>query len=169
MSPWRDGVGVIEGDGFFIGGHQAKVGQLLMVWMVGDPAIRAEASDETLRHHTQQGGTHQKGLHTHLVESRKGTNGIVAMEGGEHEVARQGCFDGGAGRFQVSGLSHQEHIGVLTHERPQGRGEVVTLFSIDLGLGDAGQSVFNRVFDRGDVDPRVVAFGENGIKGGGFA
>ena len=81
----------------------------------------------------------------------------------------QGRFDGGFGRLPVPGLTHQQDIGVLPHEGPQGHGEVVALLPVDLGLGNALEGVFDRVLNRGDVDPRVVAFRQEGIERGALA
>ena len=49
----------------------------------------------------------------------------------------EGGFDGGLGRFDITGFADQEHIRVLTHESPKGHAKVVALFTIYLGLGDA--------------------------------
>ena len=59
------------------------------------------------------------------------------MKGGEHQVTGEGGFDGGLGRFDITGFADQEHIRVLTHESPKSHAEVVTLFTINLSLGDA--------------------------------
>ena len=84
-------------------------------------------------------------------------------------MAGEGGFGGGFGGFDVAGFPYQQHVRVLAHEGPQGGAEVETLVAVHLGLGDAPQGVFDRVFHRGDVDARVVALREQGIEGGGFA
>ena len=82
------------------------------------------------------------------------------MEGRKHQVAGERGFQRGFGCFQIARFPHQQHIGVLAHEGPQGLGEVHALFPVDLGLGDASQGVFDRIFHRGDVEPRIVALGQ---------
>ena len=82
------------------------------------------------------------------------------MEGGEHQVAGERGFQCGFGRFEIARFPHQQHIGVLAHEGPQGLGKVHPFLPVDLGLGDASQGVFDRIFHRGDVEPWIVAFGQ---------
>ena len=69
-------------------------------------------------------------------------------------------FDRCFGRFEITGLSHQQNVRVLAHEGAECRGEVEALFTVHLALGDARQGVFDRVFHRGDVDAWIVALGQ---------
>ena len=87
------------------------------------------------------------------------------MQRGHHEVTSECRLDGCFRRFQVARFPHQQHVRVLTHEGPQGRGEIQTLVTVHLGLGDAVEGVFDRILNRGDVDAGVVAFGQQGVQG----
>ena len=51
----------------------------------------------------------------------------------------------------------------------QHAGKVQLNLVVDLHLGNAGQAVFHRVFDRDDFQFGGVDFGQRGIQGGGFA
>ena len=91
------------------------------------------------------------------------------MQGCHHQVACEGRLDSCFCRFQVAGLANEQHVRVLTHEGAQGRTEVKALVAVDLGLGDARQGVFDWIFNRGDIYPRIVALGQQCIEGRGFA
>ena len=136
---------------------------------MGYATIGTKSPYQALGDHPKQGGADQEGFHPHLVEPGKGAHGVVAVEGGEHEVAGEGRLDGRAGGFQVARFTHQQHIGVLAHEGPQGGAEVEALVPVHLGLGDSLEGVFDRIFHRGDVDRRVVPLRQQGVERGGFA
>ena len=126
--------------------------------MVWDAAIAAHTPEQALRDDAEQGCAHHERFNAHLVESGDGAGGIVAVQGGQDQVPCKGCFDGSFCRFLITGLTHQQHIRVLTHEGPKGSAEVKSLISIHLALGNARQCVFNWIFYGGDIDPRFVAF-----------
>ena len=169
--PWAvvGRMGLVEGDRRFMAGQEAKAAQVLAAGLVGDAAMAAHPPQQALGDDPDQGGTHHEGFHAHLIEAGNGAGRVVAVQGGEHQVAGEGGFGGGFGGFDVAGFPYQQHVRVLAHEGPQGGAEVETLVAVHLGLGDAPQGVFDRVFHRGDVDARVVALREQGIEGGGFA
>ena len=80
----------------------------------------------------------------------------------------EGSLHGSFGRFKIPSFPNQQHIGILTHKSPQGPGKVIALLPIHLGLGNPLEAIFNRIFDRGNVNCGTIAFREQGIQGCGF-
>ena len=137
--------------------------------MVWDAAIAAHTPEQALRDDAEQGCAHHERFNAHFVESGDGARGIVAVQGGQDQVSCQSCFDGSFCCFLIAGLTHQQHIWVLAHERAKGSAEVKSFLSVYLALGNTRQCVFNWIFYSRDIDPRFVAFGQQRIKSCGFA
>ncbi len=91
------------------------------------------------------------------------------MAGAEDYVPGQGCLDGDLGRLQVTDLSDQDDVGVLTQEVAQAPSERQVNLRLDLHLHDALEVIFDRVLSREDFHAHIVQFIEDGIEGGGFA
>src|SRR5690606_15717002 len=69
------------------------------------------------------------------------------------------------GRFQVTDLTHHDHVRVLAKEGAQRLGKVQTLLGVDVHLVDTFQVDFDRVFGRGNVPFHGVQDIEAGIEG----
>jgi hypothetical protein len=84
-------------------------------------------------------------------------------------MPREGRANRKLRRLGVAGLADQNHIGILAEQRPQrgGKGEA-DLFA-DLRLPDAGELVFDRVFQRVDRAVAVVQQVQRGMERGGLA
>ena len=89
--------------------------------------------------------------------------------GWKDQVAGQGGLNGDAGGFLVADLTDHNNIGVLPQQRPQSAGKRQSGFFIDLHLIAEFQVVFDRVFDRGDIEPVAVHLGKRRIKRRAFA
>ena len=139
-------------------GHQSEPRQFLRVRAVGDAAVGADPPQQSLGDDPDQGGADHERFHPHLIQTGDSAGGVVAMQGGQHQVTGQGCLNGCFRCFQIAGFSHQQHVRVLTHEGPQGLTEIEPFVAVHLALGDPGQGVFDRIFNRGDVDSWLVAF-----------
>ena len=149
---------VIEAEGFSIK-FLHSAGRLL--------AIRAEQLDEPLG----TGGLERlcdfPPLESELFETLDDLRGARGVNRGEHLVTRHGRLDGEFRGLDVPDFSHQDDIRVGAHERSNHRLEL--LGALQVAVGDAGNLVFHRVFQREDVDVRAVEFPQDGVERGGLA
>ena len=72
-------------------------------------------------------------------------------------------------RLGVAHLAHQDHVRILAQTGPQHPGESQLDLVVDLYLGQAGQAVLHRVFDRDDLELGRIHFRQRRIQRGGFA
>ena len=66
------------------------------------------------------------------------------MQGGEHEVTREGGLHGDAGGLDVTDLADEDDVGVLAQDRLQSGGEGQTGLLVGLDLVDLGEDVLDR-------------------------
>ena len=78
-------------------------------------------------------------------------------------------FDGGLERLAVADLADHDHVGILPQQRAQPLGEREAGLVVGLPLVDAGQRVFDRVFDGDDVLAGLDQLAERRIQRGGLA
>ncbi len=151
------GAGVAEFAEFFLG-----VGVDLL-------ALGAEDADEALGEECTDRGGDEEGLHAHVDETHDAADGVVGVEGGEDQVAGEGGADGDFRRFEVAHFPDHDDIGVATEDGTKAGGEGEVDFGADGDLDDAGEFVFDGVFDGDDAAVLSVELGEEGVEGGGFA
>ena len=118
-------------------------------------AERAEAAQEALSHADGQSGCDDFWIDVEVDETRKSSGSGICVQCREDEVAGERRVDGDVSRLVVADFTDHDDVGVLTHRRTQTLEEIVA-FVVDLGLCDAGQMVFDRVFDGDYLDPGIV-------------
>lgn len=91
------------------------------------------------------------------------------MQTGHDQVPRQARLDGDLGGFQVTRLSHQDFVRILTEKRPEGAGKGQTDAFIGRDLDDSLQLVLHRILHRQDFGVDRVDPSEAGIEGRGFS
>ena len=91
------------------------------------------------------------------------------MQGGQHQVAGEAGLDGDLGGFEVADFTDHDHVRILPQDGAQGLGEGELDLRIDLDLADAGQVVFDRVFDGDDVAALGVHALQCGVERGALA
>ncbi len=132
-------------------------------------AVRAQGTHQPLGQHAVERGGQQEGFHAHIPQPGNGTDGGIGVQGGEHQVTGKTGLDGDLHRFQVTDLTDHHHVRVLTQDGPQPPGEGHVDLGIDLGLADAVQIVFDRVFHGEDVAAAVVQPHQRRVQSGGLA
>ena len=73
------------------------------------------------------------------------------------------------GRLPVADFADHHHIGVLTQNGAQARGEGQPHLGIDLGLADALHRIFHRILDRQDVAAAIVQQAKRSVERGRLA
>ncbi len=91
-------------------------------------------------------------LHADIDEPGDGVGGVVRVQRREHQVSRERRLHGDLRRFLVTNLADQDDVGILPQNRAQRRGEREAGLLLHLDLDDPLHPVFDRVFDRDDVD-----------------
>ena len=109
-------------------------------------ALRAVPTDQPLRHRPDQGACDKKRFHPHVDQARDGAGGIVGVQRGQHQVARQRSLHGDLRGLEIADFTDHDDVRVLAQDGTQGLGEGQVDFGIDLGLADAVQLVLDRVF-----------------------
>lgn len=84
-------------------------------------------------------------------------------------MAGQTGLNGDLRSLQVADLTHHHHVGILTEDGAQTTGKAHVDLVVDLGLTDAVDVVFNRVFHRNDVAAAFIELAESCIERGGFS
>jgi len=91
------------------------------------------------------------------------------VEGAEDKVAGEGGVDGDLGGFQIADFTDHDDVGGLAQHGAQGGGEGHADVGVDGNLVDAGELVFDRVFNGDDLAVGLVDVVETGVKSGGLA
>ena len=125
--------------------------------------IAAEPPDKTLGDDNVHGGGDQKRLHVHVQKPGQRPRRGVGMQSGEHQMPRQGGVYSQRSGFVVADFPDHDDVRVLPDERAQSIGKSEVDVGLDLRLVDAGNPVFNRIFNRGDVYLRRVQNVQNRI------
>ena len=111
----------------------------------------ADAPGQPLGHDDVAGGGDQEGLHSHVQEAADGAGGVVGMERGQNQVARESGLDRDLGRLVVADLPHHDHVRVLPEKGAQGRGKGQADLGLGLHLVDTGQVELHRILGGHDV------------------
>ena len=114
------------------------------------------------------GGGQQIVFHTHVEQTGNAAGRVIGMQGRQHQMAGQGRLDGDAAGFQVAHFADHDHVRILADDRAQGMGEVEPDLRFGLDLVDAFDLVFDRIFNRDDLDVRRVDFRQRGVQRGGL-
>ena len=76
---------------------------------------------------------------------------VVGVQRADQQVAGERRLHGRGGRFVVADFADHDHVRVLPHDVFQRVGKAQAVLVVGRHLVDAGQAVFDRVFDRHDV------------------
>ena len=124
-----------------------RAARLLPALSVMASALHTELAHQPLRDDAQERGRQQKGLNAHIEQTRDGRCRIVGVQGGQYQMPGEGGLHCNLRRFQVANLADHDHVRVLPQNRAQGFGKAHVDARIDLSLADAGELIFDRVFD----------------------
>ena len=92
------------------------------------------------------------------------------MQGGNDQMARQGCPHSDVGRFFIADFTDHEHLRVLAQQVPGSLGEIQSARFVDLGLHDARDDLFGGIFGSDDVpSPALGELAKTRVNGGGLA
>ena len=84
-------------------------------------------------------------------------------------MARQGSLGGVLGGFQVPDFTDQNHVGVVSQNRPKASGKGQTHLRMDLDLIDPFELVLDRILGRDDLDVLGLDLAERAVKGRRFS
>ena len=111
---------------------------------------------------------HERG-DLHVEETRHHAHGVVRVERGEHEVARQSGLDGDVRRLAVADFAHEHDVRVLTQHAAEHTGERQAHRRVHVHLVDAREFVFDGVLRRNDVHVGRVEVLKAGVERRGLA
>ena len=129
----------------------------------------AHAACQPLGHGSAQRRGDLGAVDAEIGKPRHRADGIVGVQRGQHEVTGEARLHRHLRRLQVPDLTHENHVGVLSQDRAQRRGEGHVSLRLDLDLSQPLQFVFHRVFDRHDVDLARGELGERRVEQGRLA
>lgn len=114
----------------------------------------AEPPDETLVQYRDDRGRNEPFRHAQLDEADDGSERVLSMEGGKHQVSGEGRLRGDLRRFRIADFANQNNVGVLSQNRPDGDRVGKAPRFVDGRLVDElACPVLDRIFERDDVDP----------------
>ena len=157
----------VGGESAFVSRAEAGLASVAFV-VAGADAGGADAAEEALGEDSQERAGDEVGFDADVEQAGDCTGGVVGVEGGEDEVACEGCLDGELCGFGIADFADEDDIGVLAEQRAETCGEGDIAFDIDLHLGDAVHVVFDGVFDGHDIAGGAVNATKGGVQGGGF-
>ena len=113
------------------------------------PALGTEFAHQSLRHHAEQTGRHQKRLHAHVYQPRHGTDGIVGVQRREYQMTRETGLHRDLRCLEVADFSDHDDVGVLAQDRAQRTRETEIDLSVYLRLANDRHDVV-----AGGIQPR---------------
>ena len=137
--------------------------------MRGHLAAGAERTYQTLGLEGAHGAADEEGLDAHVEQTGDAADGIVGVQGGEHQVTGQSATDGDFDGFLVTHFPHHDHVRVTTQNRAQAGGKGQADFGFHRDLHHPVQLVFHRVFDGHDAAVLGVQLAQQGVERGGLA
>lgn len=91
------------------------------------------------------------------------------MQGGQDQMAGHRGVKCSSGCVRVANLTHENDVRILPQDGPECLGKCQAGFFVHLHLADPIDFIFDRVFDRHDVQWVPADFIDARIEGGGFA
>ena len=88
------------------------------------------------------------------------------MQRGKQQVAGQRSVDGHFRCFIVANFAHHDDIRILSHQRANTGRKCKVNFRPHLRLIDAGNIIFNRIFQRGNIHAFFIQHAQNRKNGG---
>lgn len=82
-------------------------------------AFGADPADQSLGQDGFDRRGDQKGGDPHILHPGNGARSVVGVKGAEDQVPGQGGLDSDFGRLDISDLTHEDHIGILTQDGTQ--------------------------------------------------
>ena len=122
----------------------------LRIGLVFIDAARTDDAHQTLRQHQLQRHRHHEGRYPHVDQAHRRRQGIVGMQGRQHQVAGHSTAQADFGRHPVTHFADQNDVRILTHGRTQHALEGQVDLVQDLYLIEPGQSIFDWIFNRDD-------------------
>ena len=108
-------------------------------------------------------------MHSQSQETLNRAGRDRRMQGGEHEMAAIGGTNRSDCGFGIANFANHDHIGRL----PQNGAKQVREFYADLGihlrLANAGDRVFDRIFDRVELAAAIMKHAKAGVERRRFA
>ena len=98
---------------------QAELAQLLVVGGIGRAALGTDAAHQALGDDPAQGARDEIRLHADILQTLDGADGVVRVDGGDDDVARDGRAHGDLRRLAVADLAHADDIRVLAQDGAQ--------------------------------------------------
>src|SRR5687767_7420910 len=97
-------------------------------------AILTDAPDEPLSLDDVDAGCDEERLDTHVDQTRDGRRCVICVKRGQHKVTRERGLDGDLCGLEVTDLTDEDDVRILTKERAKGGGKVQSdlLFHLDL-------------------------------------
>ncbi len=125
--------------------------------------------DEALRQYAEDRRRHEKRLDAEIEEPRDGRRRVVRVQGAEQKVARLRGLKRDVRRFLVAYFANEDHVWILTQDRPQASRECHASPRVDLDLVHPRELKLDRVFQGDDVVGRGLDGVQRGIERGGLS
>ena len=117
----------------------------------------------------RQRGSNEIWIDLHVDQPADHADGVIGMDGREHDVPGERGLDRHARRVDVAALADHDDVRILPQDVAQAAGEGEADPLVDLHLMHAVQAIFHRILDGEHVAALAVDGGEAGIQRGGLA
>ena len=141
---------------------------MFIVGAVGFTAVHAYAAHQALCDHANNVSRHDVRQHTQILQARNGADGGIGMQRGIHLMAGHRGAECHFCRFLIANLTDQNDIRILPHHGANATGEIEFGDFIDRRLANHRHRIFDRIFQRHDIDGFGVDVIQDRIKRRGF-
>ena len=128
-------------------------------------ASQANCADQTLGQDAAQRRDEVVGFDSHVPKAANHVEGIVRVNSGEDQVARQRGLNRDLCRFQVPDLAHHDLVRVMAQDRPEPARKRHALFLVHRDLDHALELVLHRILNRDDLVLLGIDLIDRGIQG----
>ena len=132
-------------------------------------AAFAQTADQALGQNAEKGVGKIQRVEPHVQKPCDRFWCAVGVQGGQDQVAGQGCLYADGGGLMVAHLADHDDIRVGPKKSPHDPGKIQADFGFAFDLPQSRLSDFHRVLGRPDFDSRFVDMTQHGVQGGGLA
>ena len=131
-------------------------------------AVITQYAHQALGQNSDEAGGKQEGFNAHITQAGYSAHRSIGMQGGEYQVASQGCLHRNLYSFQITDFTDHHHVWILSQNSTQATGKGHVHLGVYLGLTDTIQVILDGVFHSEDIAAFVIEPGEARVKRGGL-
>ena len=114
-------------------------------------------------------GGQKERFDTHINQTTDGTGRAVCMEGRVNKVTGERRLDGDSCSFNISNLTDENNVRILSKNCSQARGEGQSNICININLDESRHFVFDWIFGGDEFFFGIQSLHDGGVERGGFS